>query len=86
MKKTKKQKIISDLRKKMAQIESPIHETYSLNSFQTTESPKTLQNHFPSNNSSKIDALQISKDLKKTISLSILIFVSLIFLKYFLKA
>lgn len=101
MKKTKKQKILSDLRRKMAELESKNagqivdqepdpHKINSTSQNQGTYSFASISNKVKSFEKQSevvnIDYLQISRDLKKTIFLSALILVTLLVLKYFLKA
>lgn len=85
MKKTKKQKIIADLRKKMAKIEEKTPTLSTQNSEFYNYKPVSKFNNL-SSQILTIDYSQISRDLKKTLFLSALIFTSLIILKYFLKA
>lgn len=83
MKKTKKQKIIADLRKKMVQLENSNNEkTFKIQEKSVITTP--LSDH--SSQNIKIDHNQISRDLRKTLILSTFILVSLFLLKYLLKA
>ncbi len=93
MKKTKKQKILADLRRKLQKVKQ---QTASLpeiseNKFPVKEIKKDTYAFVPQNNNSsqnakvEIDYGAIKKDLRKTVFLSALIFSALLFIKIYLK-
>ncbi len=97
MKKTKKEKIMADLRKKIAKVENKL--TYQLGEAENksiTKTPakiiheesKKIRPNIPTHQTKtfEVDYLQISSDLKKTIILSIFITLILFLLKILLKA
>lgn len=90
MKKTKKEKMLADLRRKIAKAENQI--TYSPEVLaikpKAEIKPATfnVQSIVPKQSSAlSIDYAQISKDLKKTLILSVAIVAALLVLKFLLK-
>jgi hypothetical protein len=96
MKKTKKQKLLADLRRKIARVEEQIEKPAdmlldTLPEKKTMTAPKTISFaqvvKTPPRQSKTltIDYKQITKDLRKTILFSLLIIAFLLTLKMFLK-
>lgn len=96
MKKTKKQKLLADLRRKIARVEQQIEKPTdmlldALPGKKKVSTPKTISfaqvvKTAPVHTEAlTIDYKQIAKDLKKTISFSLIIILALIVLKLVLK-
>lgn len=90
MKKTKKEKMLADLRRKIAKAESQITYSPEVVSVKPKAEIKpaafSVQSIIPTKTSAlSIDYSQISRDLKKTLILSVAIVVALLVLKFLLK-
>ncbi len=85
MKKTKKQKFLADIRRKMVEVEREKQEL-SLQS-SPSPSPRTVYNFAQPVKEEKftIEFSQIARDLKKTMFVSIIIIISLVVIKFYLK-
>lgn len=97
MKKTKKQKLLADLRRKIARVEQQIEKPTdmlldalpekkeSVKPQKTISFSQVIKPDPTRTETFSIDYTQISKDMKKTISVSFIIMLVLFLLKLFLK-